>query len=143
MVNLDDKYIRIGAHKFTLAELAKQLGIPEDDDIAIGQVVPAGVLEATTQSSSADFPCVDIELHSKDSYPIGIAMVEQPLDEKQPRLYLFSRGDSYIGYMDVDVRPDAKVQEDLHDAIIHMSGDPGQMAIAILDGPYSMAIQGE
>lgn len=125
-----DTFLNINGRDFNLEELAKHLGITEIKDIRLCQKVPAGTLVATTEHiDTSRYPGLAVELHLPDdagTLPILISQTEQPArheDGDQVRTYLYGRGDSYIGFMNIDTRPDDIELEDPRQPVIVASGD--------------------
>jgi len=135
-------YLIIGEKTYTMEQLYCLLFDPDckpekvDDEMLqtsgfdkgpiLCQNMRSGVLQASPQYSSDEFPCLEFHLqtHADGVNPICLARVEQEqASDGAPNVYLYGRAESYIAVMPVDTRPEAELGDRIIQANLLVSGD--------------------
>lgn len=151
-MNREIPYLLINGLRVDIRDVAeKVLGLQNGPDMPEGHVpsvalcvdVDAGILVATPENSSNEYPCIELSLRPRkqDEPEILLARAEQATQTAaykptMPEVYLYGRGDSYIAAMPVDIRPDEIVEANGIENRILVSGDPGETVHVAFENRY-------
>jgi len=135
-------YLSINGTRLSIEEIAEKFGIQGKPVCpTLCQEVPAGIVRAVADNSEP-FCGIDLELDLANvagTVPILLARAEQPNPDGEvetPTVYLYGRGDEYVAFMQVDTRPDERVEEEPEDTRITISGNPGEEVKVFAENPY-------
>jgi len=142
-----NRYLEIQGKKFSLEEVASRLGITSPDKMFFCQKVEAGTIKVNVTPWEDDpFPGVDVELHlSNGSLPFPLARIEQESNTDAPvKAYLYNRtADSYVAYVETDMRTDEEFEDDPSPSSVFISGDMGETLEVHAENPHYAIIRGD